>query len=154
MPDWAPTTADVAAELPERVKDQLGNTAEDFDEDSVPTAEQVERIIEGAVRDTVAAVGTLESCDADNVADLRDGAKDVATLRAAMRVERTYFPDQLGGDLSAYNAIRDELKDKLSTLVEAVAESCGGGDGSSVGGPTQEPDYAFPEAIPWGGAEW
>jgi hypothetical protein len=154
LPDWTPTTQDVAAELPVRVKDQLGETAEDFSDDSVPTQAQVETIIAGAVRDTVTAVGTLEACDADNVDDLRESAGDVARLRAAMRVERTFFPEQVGTNLSSYNAIRDELKDKLPALIEAVSENCGTSGGASAAGAAQEPASHFPAATHWGRAAW
>lgn len=154
--DWTPTSADVAAEIPERVKDELGNVLDDFTDDGKtrPSKAQVELIIDGAVRDTVMAVGTLEECTADNVADLKDGAKDVATLRAAMRVERTYFPDQLGSDDSAYEAIREELKDKLATLIEAVRENCGGSGGLSTFGAAQEPASSFPDPVYYGTAAW
>lgn len=155
-PDWTPTSADVAAEIPERVKDEVGHVLDDFADDGStrPTQTQVETIIAGAVRDTIAAVGTLEDCAADNIVDLRRGAKDVATLRAAMRVERTYFPDQIGSNLSPYNAIRDELKDKLATLVEAVRENCGGSGGLSTSGAAQEPSSHFPAPVRYGRAAW
>lgn len=158
MPDlaWTPASADVAAEIPERVKDDVGNVLTDFTDDGKtrPSKTQVEAIIAGAVRDTVAGVGTLESCAAENVEDLREGAKDVATLRAAMRVERTFFPDQIGSDLSPYNAIRDEVKDKLKTLVEAVSENCGTSGGDSAAGGAQEPSYSFPDPVLYGEAGW
>lgn len=153
--DWTPTTADVAAEIPLRVMDNnSGQRLDDFTDDTVPTDTQVDAIIAGAVRDTVAAIGTLENCGADNVADLKDAAMAVATLRAAMRVERTYFPDQLVTDRSPYNAIRDELKDKLKTLIEAVSENCGTSGGDSVTGGGQEPRSHFPKPIHYGRAAW
>lgn len=155
-PSWRPSTAEVAAQIPLRVRDEPGNVLTDFTNDGKtrPSRTQVERIVTGAVKDTVTAVGTLENCSADNVSDLREGAKDAATLRAAMRVERTFFPDQIGSDLSAYEAIRDELKEKLKTLVEAVSENCGTSGGDSASGRGQMPVSDFPEATPYRTAAW
>lgn len=143
-PDWTPTTADVAAEIPARVKDRAGNPLEDFDDCPRPTKPQVERAIAQSVDDVVAKIGTLATCTASNIAELRESAKSLAVLRTAMRIERQYFPDQVTNDRSPYNALRDEYAEAAKVLIEAVADSCGGGGGESVGGGSGPlPAYSF-----------
>lgn len=132
--DWTPDTADVAAELRARVKDSGGIELADFSADTRPSNEQVMLLIVKAVGDVVGRTGTLESCTADNIDDLRQAASDMATLRAAMRIERSFFPEQLRGDQSPYNALKAEYDEGMKSLVEAVGESCGGGGGDAVGG--------------------
>ena len=151
-----PTVADVARHLRARTKDHLGNEVGTFTDNTRPTAAQVLFEIPNGVRTVTSKIG-VEICEGGDVEKqeaLYQDAKNHAAMATAMVIERSYFPEQIGTDRSPYNAIRDELKDGMKTLIEAVAEHCGGGGGESVGGGGQMPSGGFPPATGIGEMTW
>lgn len=156
-PSWAPSTADIAVHVRDRVLTAGGIPVTDFTENTNPSLEQVERLRRLSVDDVVNIVGTLESCTADNISDLRESAGSLAAVRTAMRIERTHFPNEIRGEASNYTALMAEWEEGKATLAEAVAESCGGSaDGGSSVGPSVLAADTFPtEPDPIGyGSVW
>lgn len=121
-PTGRPTVQDVANLLRARTKDDFGNEAGTFTDSTRPTSMAVDAHIDAAV----ALVGTrLPSLDVIDV-DLLPAVANVVAYRAALRIEKSYFPEQVMSDRSAYEQLRQEYLDDLEALVD-VATS-GGSD--------------------------
>lgn len=97
--DRLPTVDAVAALLRARTKDDLGNEGE-FTGRTRPTYEEVQTLIGMARDDVVVEVGV----EADVPERWRSSVRTLITLRAAMLVELTYFPEQIENNKSAYTA--------------------------------------------------
>jgi hypothetical protein len=107
-----------------RTKDSNGNEVGTFDDDTRPTADQVEEQIDAAV----ALVGMrLPPTDTLPVA-LQPAVAALVAYRAALRVEKSYFPEQIRSDRSAYEQLKEEYTDDLTALQEALAGSGGAGE--------------------------
>lgn len=133
-PTWKPSTADVAAQIPARVQEPGVGRVDDFSEDTEPTKAQVEAIIGLAVREVASSVGTNPCSE-----ELRSDAGAAAALRAAMRVEVGFWPEQTTNAGSSFKSLESLWKDSMRTLVEAVEEQCGGageGEGGAAGEPS------------------
>lgn len=156
LSDFTPTTAEVAAHMRARLKDDNGNYNDDFTAETRPTKATIESWLPWGARRIASHIGTTicEGKDAERQAELYADAKDAAALRIAIRAERSFFPEQLQSERSPYKAMVDELVDEVKTLIESVAEHCGGGGGESVGGPGPLPSSSFPAPSGVGGGVW
>lgn len=135
--DWPTSVAAVGSVLRARTRDTQGNEVGTFTADTRPTADQVLLLINTAEGDLAASVG----------ADLPDAlwaqAAVVASYKAAMLVELSYFPEQVATGRSPYEQLRELYLEALKSLTAAV-DAAGGstpGDSSLV---PEEPVYAFP----------
>ena len=125
-PDLArPTVDDVAALLRARTKDSNGTEVGTFDDDTRPTATEVESHIDTAVL----LVGSRLPPTHLLPADLQGAIAGLVAYRAAMRIEKSYFPEQVRSDRSAYTQLREEYLDDLAAVMAAVE---GGGGGEAV----------------------
>ena len=116
-----PSVEDVALLLRARTKDSNGNEVGTFDDDTRPTAEQVEEQIDAAV----ALVGMrLPPTDQLPVA-LQPAIAALVAYRAALRIEKSYFPEQVRSDRSAYDQLKEEYTDDLTALQEVLASGQG-----------------------------
>lgn len=156
--DFTPTVADVGAILRARTKDSNGNELGTFNEETRPTDTEVTALIAHGVRRVIAKVGS-EICEGDGTeaakertTELYEDAKDLAAVATAMRVERSYFPEQIGTERSPYNALLEEYKESATELVTAVADHCPGAEAES--GMNQMPSYGFPPPSGIGEACW
>jgi hypothetical protein len=116
-----PTVDDVALLLRARTKDDQGHEVGTFDDATRPTADQVEEHITAAV----ALVGTRLPPTDQLPPELLPALTSVVAYRAAMRIEKSYFPEQVRSDRSPYEQLRQEYLDDLAALTEAAA--AGGG---------------------------
>jgi hypothetical protein len=146
--EYTPSAADVGALLRARTKDNNGNEVGTFNADTRPTGAEVDILIQDALADVADAVG------ADLPADLQDRAKRMASLRAAMLVELSYFPEQVRTDRSPYDRFKELYDEMLPALVEAVAREDEGTDDTSTIADGGFPSYGFPEdqggLVGWG----
>lgn len=128
--------ADVAAILRARTKDKNGSEVGTFNDDTRPTGDQVGLLITQAVADVQSATGSEipMPCQVD--------ARTVAASRAAMKVELSYFPEQIGNGRSPYSALRDEWTDGLKRLQNCITNTNSGGTVGSSGPPA--PKASFP----------
>jgi hypothetical protein len=94
---FAPSVVAVSALLRARTKDSTGLEVGTFNDDTRPTSAQVLSLIDLAVVDVQTILGTSPP---DYLAD---AAKSTATLKAAMYVELSYYPEQVRSDRSAYH---------------------------------------------------
>lgn len=95
--EYTPLMDDVAVLLRARTKDQYGTEVGVFNTDTRPNEQQVREIIRLAVADISTYVGS------DVPDTVIEPARHLATLRAAMLVESTYFPEQAAQDNSVYS---------------------------------------------------
>ena len=117
-----PTVQDVANLLRARTKDDFGNEAGTFTDSTRPTSMAVDDHIDAAMALVCTRLPALDKIDPD----LLDAVAAVVAYRAALRVEKSYFPEQVQSDRSAYDQLREEYLDDLATLVDAA--TAGGPD--------------------------
>lgn len=111
---YRPTAVDVANEMPTRTVRPAGELDPDgdteggtFTDTTRPTVTQVETVIDEALALLAPRLGTAPT-------ELTASARAIVTLRAAMLIERRYFPDDVDADRSLYAALRDELAEALT----------------------------------------
>lgn len=139
---WTPTVADVGALLRARTVDGTLNVEQGtFTADTRPTDVQVGALISLAASTVSTRVGAV-------IADehLAGAAKHLATLYAAMLVETSYFPEQVGGDESVFAALKSLYDDAMLALVTAIEARTGGhnADDDLLYGAPGTPTFAFP----------
>lgn len=136
--DFMPGVGDVGAQLRSRTKDSSGNEVGTFTAATRPTRDQVERLIEQA------APRVLNKLGSRTPEPLWAQISNVIAIAAALRVELSFFPEQVAANRSPYNelkALRDEeLADLLVALEMFGAES---GD-EDPHAPADLPAFGFP----------
>jgi hypothetical protein len=107
---YRPTLAQVSAILRARTFTDQSEESGEFDDETRPTAGEVERdTIPKACQDVALCVGKVPG-------EMLDVARGVTALRAAAEIERSYLPEQAEGNASTYVSLRysfDEEIDKL-----------------------------------------
>lgn len=139
--DWPVNAVGVGAILRARTRDTNGNELGTFTATTRPSDVQVANLINTAVGDLASAVG------ADIHASLHQQAGVVATYKAAMLVELSYFPEQVATGRSPYAQLRELYLEALGTLTTAVADAGGDLPGTENDLP-DGPVYAFPLLSP------
>ena len=126
LPDVAyrPTPTDVARLLRARTQDSHGVEQGDWGDDTRPSAADVDALIDQAMGPVLAFVGPL---DDELQAPLRPAAFHLVVLGTACLVEKSYFPEQVQSNRSAYPEYKTEYDNLLGRLV-------GGGDSGGDGG--------------------
>jgi len=119
-----PTVDQVALILRARTKDAQGNEVGTFDSDTRPTDLEVEAQIDAAMGLVGVRFPSSDRLSAEQVVALQA----LVAYRAAMRVEKSYFPEQVQTDRSPYAQIREEYLEDLQGLLESVAAGGGGGE--------------------------
>lgn len=137
--DWPVSVAAVGSVLRARTRDTQGNEVGTFTADTRPTADQVTLLLNTAVGDLAAAVGT------DLPEKLWPQAAVVAAYKGAMLVELSYFPEQVATGRSPYEQIRELYLEALRSLTASIDDAGGHVPGGAPGVP-EEPVYAFPLA--------
>jgi hypothetical protein len=110
-----PTTADVAALLRARTKDLDGSEVGDFNDNTRPTGTEVDKLIDMAYGEVTGRAGVYlrERCAALAMA--------LVTIRAAMWVEGSYWPEQVRSDRSIFTELAEQFTAGLPTLDACVA---------------------------------
>jgi hypothetical protein len=121
--DFTPSVADVSALLRARTKDSNGSEVGIFNDDTRPSSAQVLTLIDQAVVDVQTILGVSPP---DYLAD---AAKSAATLKAAMYVELSYYPEQVRSDRSAYPHYEQMYVTQVRALQEAARGAAPGGSG-------------------------
>lgn len=113
MPDWSPTVAQVGSLLRTRTKGPNMEYLGTFTTETVPTEDQVESLIPQAVGEVEARTGEIPE-------SLESRAGNVAALYAAMLVELSYFPEQVGSDVSPYDQLKELFDGAMEGLLSAT----------------------------------
>ena len=136
MPAWAPTVDGVAARLLARTQQTNGVMAKTFNSYTFPTDTDVTALIQEAVTLIRPRLGPVPDA-------LSDSAQALVTLRAAMMVELSCFPEQVGEATSPYNSLEMEYRLALKDWDEqAKGQEPGGYKVASMPIGTLYPGYA------------
>lgn len=120
---YKPSVAHVGALLRTRTVDDDGNKLGTFtNDDTEPTEDQAVEVIDEAVAEMESNVGT------DIPVPLIRATRAVTSLLAAMNVELSYFPEQVGTDKSPYEALERRYNSALPRLIKALDDVQQGGD--------------------------
>jgi hypothetical protein len=114
-----PTVEDVALLIRARTKDSNGVETGTFDDDTRPTSDQVEEQIDAAIALVLMRLPRVEALPAE----LMPAVATVVAYRAALRVEKSYWPEQVRTDRSAYNELLAEYQADLQALVDAATSA-------------------------------
>ncbi len=140
--DYTPALADVGALLTTRTRDSNGAEQGTFTSDTRPTDAQVNVLIGKAVERIENKLG------ADIDSQLFEPAKDVAALDVAMRIELSYFADQIQAQRSPYTELKALHDQQLADLIDA-AERIGAAEGEiDPLAASPLPSYSFPPLGP------
>lgn len=143
---FLPTVRDVADLLRARTKDNVGVEVGDFTANTRPTSGAVADLIQQAAADVIDAV------DTDIPAETWPTASALIALGTAMRVELSYFPEQVGTANSPYDRYKDLYDEMLPRLVSAVEREAQ----EEITGeePMINVAYRFPVGIDWDRVLW
>jgi hypothetical protein len=145
-----PTVDEVAALLRARTKDLDGVEVGTFNDNTRPTGTEAESIIDMAM-DEISGITGRHAGACSNL------AHTMATIRAAMWIEVSYWPEQVPTGRSVYQALADQYAPMVESL-RACVEGDVPGDGETkagyrfgvldVHGWTASPYYDAPEVPP------
>ena len=118
---WTPTVAQVGALLRARTADHAGVELGTFTPDTRPTGSEAGRLIDAAVQEIAAQIGNDPAAKvaADRRDDVRGMANHAAALRAAVLIETSYFPEQVGAGASGFLQHRG-LSDELIAAIKSL----------------------------------
>lgn len=136
--EYTPVIADVGSLLRSRTVDTNGNELGTFTPLTRPTDAQVGLLIQTAVGELEAQVGS------DLPAHVRGLARTAAVYRAASLVEISYFPEQVTTGRSPYDQLHTLW---LETLASVKAALAGGGEPGVIPGAPAAPVGAFPTGV-------
>jgi hypothetical protein len=142
---YLPSTTDVARLLRARTKDANGVELGDWSDDTRPTTEEVADLIDQAAGPVLARIGFLQAPDEDPdaYASVIPAALHLVALGAAMLIEKSYFPEQVASDRSAYSSYQAEYADCLDAL---TGEGDGDGGGALPSGGGEHATWGLPSA--------
>lgn len=112
-----PTVEEVADLLRARTKDNAGQEVGTFNDDTRPTGDEVESHITTAMGLMVTRIPAVDFLPESYAPAVRS----LTAYRAALRIEKSYFPEQVRSDRSAYEQLRQEYIDDLQALTDALA---------------------------------
>lgn len=138
------TPSDVADLLAQRVLSQDGSNASTFDTTTVPTAAQVQRLIDKVTSEETGGLGTIPDT-------LQPMLSSLITLAAAVRVLGAYFSgdnarDDLDTDLAS---LRERFREAVETVATTGDPNAVSAEGSGAGDTERPPApaWSFPETF-------
>jgi hypothetical protein len=115
---YRPTLADLGGIMRARTRNGSGDELGTFTEDTRPTAEEAEGLIDRALGLVSPRLGDVPE-SATNL------APSIVALRAAMFVETSYYPEETSGEGNAYASYREQYRDALADYDDAVGRNVG-----------------------------
>lgn len=122
-PTGRPTVEEVARWIRARTKDAQGNEVGTFDDETRPTAVQVEEQIDVSVALVGMRLPPLDKLPAE----LLPAVAGVVSLDAACSIEKGYWPEQVRDNRSSYEFLKAERDQELEALAQAAGEAAAGG---------------------------
>lgn len=119
--DYKPTTADVAARIRARTRTPGGGEVGTFNDETIPTAAEVQPLIDLALADVAALIGTEIPEGDDEDANPRLAAKNLVSLWAAMQIEMSFWPEQVSSGSSQYATLKEQY-DQMLPAVKAMID--------------------------------
>lgn len=142
--EYTPSIAQVASHVRARTKKRgSGEELGTFTADTRPTDDQANQMIAEALLEVSSVVGPdIPDAAGDDPDALRNAASGVVSLLAAMTVESSFYPEQVGAGRSNYAAMERRYERGLKKLEAAVAAAGGETSGDGVTG-SMRPSYDF-----------
>jgi len=110
-PPFYPSVTDVAVLIRARTKNQFGVELGTFTDSTRPSGAEVHSIIQQAATDVTGAVGE------DFPDAFTDEVEALIALGAAMRIELSYYPEQVRSGRSPYPELKELYDGKLAALL-------------------------------------
>jgi hypothetical protein len=107
---FVPDTIDVAHILRARTKNDLGQELGDFTDATRPTGDEVTGLIGQAYDDVTSQI------DTDLPQESYGAARNAIALAAALKVELSYWPEQIPNGQSPYNDLKDMFDEAMVRL--------------------------------------
>jgi hypothetical protein len=139
-----PTVEDIGAILRARTQDIHDDEIGTFNDETRPTAVDVERLILIASGNVYGRTGDMSGLECEDADTLRETAKGNVAILAAMLVELSFFPEQVQSNRSAFEFYRDMWNDQMTSLIDAVAECRTGEVTPDDGGQPGNASWGFP----------
>jgi hypothetical protein len=114
--DYKPSIAEIGARMYARTLNKDGQRTGTFTATTLPTATDVDALLEDALATVEAAVG------ADLDGDFLKSARTCVIYNTAMLIELSYFPESTESGDSAYKAYEQRYEDTLKHLKEAITQ--------------------------------
>lgn len=145
--EYTPTLAQVASHVRARTKKRgSGEEMGTFTADTRPSDEQANQVIAEALLEVSSVIGPdVPDVEGDDPNALRNAASGVVSLLAAMTVESSFYPEQVGSGRSNYAALERRYErgiKKLEAAVNAAGGSTSGDESSGTGG-YMRPSFDF-----------
>lgn len=122
---YRPTIAQVGSVLRARTKDKYGSELGTFNNDTRPTAEQVEDLIDLAIGDTSAAIGQAVP------SVLWQGVTMLVAINTANLIQASYWPEQVEDNSAVFDFWTTWYQNGLKNMAMAVrAENLGDDEGA------------------------
>jgi hypothetical protein len=145
-----PTVGDVARLLRARTKTSSGDELGTFTSETRPTDIEVADIVQMVEAYVTARLGVPVP------EQFVDAVRFMVTLKSAMDVELSYWPEQVRSDRSAYEQYAAQFTDGMTSLMTSIEEATGGTKGRSqwefgsmpVVSWTMQPAYDPAEPVP------
>jgi hypothetical protein len=137
----------VGAFLRARTQDNDDQEVGVFNEDTRPTGDEVQKLIDRAAGVVYGTVGSPEDWLCSSAPDLAEEAQHWIILLVCMLIELSYFPEQVRSDRSAFQGYKDLWDDDTVgfNVFREAAIACGGSGTDPEGGATAAfPHFAFP----------
>jgi hypothetical protein len=141
--DYTPALADVGALMRARTKDKYGAEVGTFNTNTRPTAAEATSLIATAAKELAISVGAdlPDGPDGDENR-LKESAKVVTSILAAMYIEMSYWPENAQQPLSNYASLEKRYDRMYKKLLDEIAEA--GGEVSGEEGGSGDDGYGYP----------
>lgn len=137
-----PTVTQVARHIRARTRTDGSKIKGTFDEETTPTGKEAEDII-----DSNAEFLEGEAFPCDDKPKLEKQFTEVVALAAAMEIESTYWPEQVGTERSNYDQLEKRYLERKKSYLEGVGEQCEGANPTEDGGGAHQlAQGSFPDA--------
>jgi hypothetical protein len=143
---YAPTVGDIATLLRARLVEFGGVRVETFTDQTNPTAQVVQQMINLYTPLLFAEMGPLDTLTCPSGGDLRSAARTLAAQRVALELELSMWPEEVGESALGAAEVRRASIDADVTRLVSLMEQCraagadDGGDSTS----RSDPAWLFP----------
>lgn len=147
--DYTPTLTDIGTVTRTRTRDQFGAELGTFSDDTYPSGDSVNTLIQNAV-------GYIEGFAAAGGVEIGDGcagnAKSAIVYRVAFSIELGFYPEQITGDHSPYDNFKDLYESAINQLARCLGipepdDSTGNGGNDQNDDETAIAQFGFPTRV-------
>lgn len=121
-PICQPTVDDVAALVRARTRDKAGALVNSFTDDTQPTRDQVQALIENETGAVLIRTGELDSLTCTNTSSVLAATRQVIAKRVAALVEASYRPEEISQGRTVEDFYQGQMEADLDALVTAARE--------------------------------